>query len=361
MFSVFAFLLTILLLVLVCLACFTYKWKYYWKSRNIPFVPSKFPFGKLNIRETEAFFQFIQRHYNQYKATSKYFGLTFYLTPVAVITDTRLAEDVLKKDFMTFNCRSLYHDEQNDPLSGQLVHLPWEKAKEVRSMIVPAFTPLRMKGMFINIVGVSDRLSNYLKKTNNDIDIEDLFGRYTIDVIGAAAFGIECNSLEDPDNNFRKMCEIGLKKPRHSSATKMFLNYHQRLARFIRIKLIRDDVSEFFTGIVRNAMNDRDTVIGNERKMDFLDVLKELNTNDKLTIDELAAQAFAFFTPGFETISVTLTCMLYELARNPHIQARVRCEIETFFGNALDDLCITYETVSKMKYLDSVISGNFIM
>lgn len=364
MYSVVEFLITVV--VLICSVYFAYSqytYKWYWKRRQIPFVPAKFPLGNLhNIKSNESFFKFIQRNYNRFKTISLYFGIYFYCKPAVVITDWPLAKMILVDKFSKFNDRSLYHNERDDPLSGQLVHLSWNKARKIRAEITPAFTPIRMKDMFTNIVGVSNRLSEYMEATlkkNKEFDIEDLLARYTIDVIGSAAFGLECNSLENPENEFRKMCEIGIAKPRHSSLIKFLLNYNQPLARFLRIKLIPNDISEFFLKLVQDAMNERESK--NIRKMDFLDLLIDVkeNSNNNLSINELAAQAYAFFTPGFETISVALTCMLYELAKNPNIQAKARSEIKTVFGIAHNDSCLTYENVSKMTYLNNIISGNF--
>jgi cytochrome P450 family 9 len=37
------------------------------------------------------------------------------------------------------------------------------------------------------------------------LELKDLFTNYTNDVIATAAFGIQCNTLENPDNEFYKM------------------------------------------------------------------------------------------------------------------------------------------------------------
>ena len=75
----------------------------------------------------------------------------------------------------------------------------------------------------------------------------------------------------------------------------------------------------------------------------------------EVTMDVAAAQAFFFFIAGFETTSTTMAFCLYEMARNPDIQQRVRNEIDTVLeghgGN------ITYEAISEMEYLDMIVSG----
>jgi cytochrome P450 family 9 len=37
------------------------------------------------------------------------------------------------------------------------------------------------------------------------LELKELFTKYTNDVIATAAFGIQCNSLENPNNEFYKM------------------------------------------------------------------------------------------------------------------------------------------------------------
>ena len=37
------------------------------------------------------------------------------------------------------------------------------------------------------------------------LEVKDLFSKFTNDVIATAAFGIQCNSLQNPDNEFYRM------------------------------------------------------------------------------------------------------------------------------------------------------------
>lgn len=59
--------------------------------------------------------------------------------------------------------------------------------------------------------------------------------------------------------------------------------------------------------------------------------------------DELVAQAASFFTGGFETSSTTTTFALYELAKNPEIQTRLKNEI--FQSMDKNDGKVTYDMV----------------
>lgn len=74
-----------------------------------------------------------------------------------------------------------------------------------------------------------------------------------------------------------------------------------------------------------------------------------------LTQEDVTAHAISFFGDGFETSSITLSFLLYDLAKNIEIQEILRNEINEIMekngGN------ITYEAVQEMTYLDCALSG----
>lgn len=71
--------------------------------------------------------------------------------------------------------------------------------------------------------------------------------------------------------------------------------------------------------------------------------------------DDYVAQCVLFFFAGFDTISTLLTFMGHELTINPDVQEKLYQEIlET--KNNLGDGPLTYDVLSKMKYLDMVVS-----
>lgn len=65
-----------------------------------------------------------------------------------------------------------------------------------------------MKLMFTLMDECSQRFAEYFKKQGKDsfeVELRDVFTRFTNDVIATTAFGIECNSLQNRTNEFYMM------------------------------------------------------------------------------------------------------------------------------------------------------------
>lgn len=65
------------------------------------------------------------------------------------------------------------------------------------------------------------------------------------------------------------------------------------------------------------------------------------------------SQAAIFLVAGRETSITTMTCALFELAKQPEIQRRIREEILKITPDVND---VTYEAIHNMKYLHQVIN-----
>lgn len=180
--------------------------------------------------------------------------------------------------------------------------------------------------------------------------------RFTTDVIGTCAFGIECNSLENPDVEFRT---YGRKIFTSRSPIKeTFLRSFPRLGRTLRMRKFPKDMSAFFTKIVTETIELREK--NNIQRNDFMNLLIELkNKNNSLTIDEIVAETFIFFVAGFDTSSAALGYCMHELAHNLYIQQKARDEIGAVLSRYDGEL--TYEGTIEMHYLDQVIKGEYLL
>lgn len=161
--------------------------------------------------------------------------------------------------------------------------------------------------MFPTVTQVAHRLRDVLNETitNSDesVDILDFMMRYTSDVIGSCAFGIECNSLNNRNAEFITMGRLAVNKQRHSPRFLALITAYKKIANFLGIKGIRDDVAAFFMHAIRETIEHREK--NNIQRNDFMEIMLNLKnkklTNDNkdaLTFNEIAAQTNIFFVAG---------------------------------------------------------------
>ncbi|CAD7079502.1 unnamed protein product [Hermetia illucens] len=301
----------------------------------------------------------------KYKEKSPFVGVYFIAKPVVLLIQLDLIQNILVKDFSSFHDRGMYVNEDFDPLSASLFNLDGEKWKFVRSKLSPTFTSGKMKYMFSTVVGVAERFANTMSdivRTESETQLKDLLGRYTTDVIGTYAFGIECDSLKDPNFIFRHYGRKVAEEPNLNPIVHFLVTIYPNLARKLKIRTIGKDVTEFFIETVRKTIQYREE--NNVQRNDFMDLLIQINkdveknvgqseTSRRLTLEEMAAQAFLFFVAGFETSSTTMIFCLYELALNQDIQERSRQEINDVLKKHNNKL--TYEAMQEMTYLEMII------
>lgn len=344
----------------------------FWEENGVSFERPAFLVGNLQLRNQKIHFDLqIANYYKKAKQQNNHFpfyGLYFFLRPVIVVTDLKFARSILIKDFNKFPNRGTYYNEKDDPLSAHLFNVEATKWRDLRSKLTPAFTSGKMKLMFPIIVSVVEKLVNCINRTielDNEIEIRDIFGRFTTDVIGNCAFGIECNSLKDPNTPFRLMGKKLFDEPKLTATHRIVIKLCHKLAKFFRIRGHYKDVTDFFYNVVRETVEYR--LKNNIHRNDFMDLLIQLksdesinendeNKTDKLTLTEIAAQAFVFFMAGFETTSMALSYAFYELAQeeNLKIQEKARNEIERVLEK--HDGHLSYESLADMQYLDQILN-----
>ncbi|CAD7079517.1 unnamed protein product [Hermetia illucens] len=350
---------------LFSLVLISFKRRYaYWKDRGAAYLEPTIPFGNLPMRQVH-FKDTTGPIYEQRKPAAPFMGAYFFRTPVAIATDLDFIQNVLVKDFSNFHARGMYVNEKDDPLSAHMFSLDGEKWKSLRAKLSPTFTSGKMKFMFPTVVDVADRLNSTLSeilKTEPELELRDLLSRFTTDVIGTCAFGVECSSLQNPNSEFRNYGSKIFDQPLYGALMQLLIIQYPNLAKKLHVRVFQKDVADFFMGLVRETIDYREK---NEvRRNDFMDLLIQLKNGEALdehsqklgqvTFEEIVAQAFLFFIAGFETSSTTMLFSLYELALHPDIQEKARQEIETVLSKYEGKL--TYEAVKDMVYVDQIIS-----
>ncbi|EAT39031.1 AAEL009124-PA [Aedes aegypti] len=333
----------------------------YWMDRGIPYVEPSFPAGNLRgMGRKEHLSSQMQRCYKELKGKGPVGGMFFFINPVALAMDLDLIKSVLVKDFQYFHDRSVYYNEKDDPLSAHLFTMEGAKWKNLRAKLTPTFTSGKMKMMYPTIIGVADEFQKLMKSevsSNAEIEMKEILARFTTDVIGTCAFGLECNSLHDPDAKFRAMGRKIFSFANGRFLKAVIAQQFRSLARSLHIALVDKEVSDFFLGAVRDTIKYREE--NKIERNDFMSLLMKLkddgNTGntETLTVEEIAAQAFVFFLAGFETSSTAMSYCLYELAQNSDLQNKAR---KSVMDSIKKHGSLTYEAMQDMQYIDQCIN-----
>ncbi|XP_005175909.3 probable cytochrome P450 6a17 [Musca domestica] len=284
---------------------------------------------------------------------------SFLLTTV-MIQDLDIIRDLMMTNFEYFSDRGGFVNHQ-DPLSYTIVALTYNVWKPTRQKLSPTFTPAKLKTMFPTLVQIGEQFVNVIRSQLDagveDLNIDDLCSRFTTDVIGNIAFGIECNSLVNPSTEFRLYGEKATDFNIHPIFNIIGGKY-PTLFRLLNLKMFNKEMTNFFTRIVRQTIEYREA--NNIRRNDFMDLLIELKKSDDgsdgfaLSLEMIVAQVFSFFIAGYGTSSATLSYALYELAKNPAEQTKVRQNIEEVLVKSKNNT-ITYDGLQEMTYLQQAI------
>lgn len=141
--------------------------------------------------------------------------------------------------------------------------------------------------MFHLLLECSEHFERYLiGKVPKDgiVECRELTAKFTIDVIGSCAFGVEMNALNDEQNKFhkigRKIFRADLKVMIRNRMKDSVPWLYDRIGYFME----DHDVIDFMTNISRETIEYRKR--NNVRRHDFIDALIDLKDNpEKLGLD----------------------------------------------------------------------------
>lgn len=341
----------------------------YWRRKNVPYIEPNHIFGNLKdmvFMKNCAANHMITLYTHKQAQEQPVVGIHIFNKPALLIRDLDLIKTILVKDFNKFSDRYSRADPHQDALgSYNLFFIKNPYWKELRSKLSPVFTSGKIKKMFPLVEEIGAELDKYLcnlalGSNTNVVEVKDICGHYTTDVIASIAFGVQANSLKDPNADFRRNGRKLFQFTAYRAFEFTTIFFLPQLVRLFRCKMFSPEATSFLRGTIQHIMSER-TKSGHTRNdlIDTLVAFKKAAEADKekkhiaQNSDMLVAQAAVFFTAGFETTSSSMSFGLYELSKKPEMQKRLRQEIK----DALEKCGgkITYEMVGEMEYLNMVL------
>ncbi|XP_029164735.1 cytochrome P450 6k1-like [Nylanderia fulva] len=354
----------IILIVSIIIAYFymTRKFKY-WKQRGVAEIsPTPFTGNFTECALMKKAPGLLLHELHEQAKGEPYVGLFMFDKPFLLIRDPEVIKHILVKNFNHF-CNRYFIPNETDRLGyANLFFVNNPVWKMLKLKMTQAFTPNKLRKMVNLIDECAKNLVNYLDSMDlgddgKIINVKELCAKFTTDVIGSTAFGLNTNSFKHPDAEFCRYGSMMFSGPVRSFEISMTV-FMPTLSRLFGVTFFSKPIDAFFRKVFWETMAERRE--SGETRNDILDILIKLKDEHgdediegfKFDGDELLAQAGIFFAAGYETSSTTMYFALYELALNLEVQNRVREEI---FDTLIEcDGKITYEMIMSLSYLEMV-------
>lgn len=202
---------------------------------------------------------------------------------------------------------------------------------------------------------VAERLKNYIAagSTTGYFETRELTAKYTTDVVASSIFGIEGGGFADENSPVRKLARDVL-SPNWRLFVFAFLSPALPfVTKLLRVQFVPKEGADFLVKLLNDALDYRTK--NNVQRQDYLDFLIHLRDKKGLSQIDVAAHTVTFFFDGIETSSITMSHLLYELAKNPKAQQKLRSELAKIRKK---DGSFEYETVTELPYLENVMYEN---
>lgn len=334
----------------------------YWKRKNIPFIEPNYIFGSLKdmvLMKKCAASMFKDLYEHQIAKSEPYIGIHIFNKPGVLIRDLDLIKKVLIKDFNNFSNRFTRMNPHNDPLGTyNLFLLRNPMWRELRQKLTPVFTSGKMKQMFYLVEQIGSKLNEHLLSLPLDKqggkaaskELKELCALYTTDVIASVAYGLQANSMKNPDGEFRKNGRKLFHFTVGRAVDFMSFFFLPQFIPIVNATLFTKEASKFLYSTIGYAMDEREK--NGVTRNDLIDVLLTFKKQN-YSQDMIVAQAAVFFTAGYETTSATMSFALYELSQSQETQTKLRKEIKEVLTKSNGQ--ITYDIINSMEYLGMVL------
>ncbi|CAG9863531.1 unnamed protein product [Phyllotreta striolata] len=352
--------LFLLALLLLLYAYLSRNFKY-WKRRGIPFFQPNILVGnfidvlKFEKCPGEQVADFYRR------CDGPYVGVFLVDKPVLLVKDLELARNVLVRDFHHFTDNA-FARRPGDISTFMLPFMRGDDWRMYKKFNTPAFSRSAVKSMyFASMIAAGEELTEYIDNRLADssskglINCKKLGEMFSVDSVVSSVFGVKANAFREENSIFRKMARgmfdyADLKRNFSISAYILY----PKLVDWLGLNLIDPAAEKLFKKeffeIVRQKTN------GESNGDGLIDLLMKWRRDPSfreqyvdLDDDKMVAQAITFFLAAFEGTTSVISFALYEMAKNPSIQERLRLEISQIPPDQN-----LFDYISDMTYLDMV-------
>ncbi|CDO77690.1 hypothetical protein BN946_scf184969.g41 [Trametes cinnabarina] len=274
-----------------------------------------------------------------------------FATDVLMTADPKALQHIFHKSAYNYG-KQASQNHMGYIMSGpNIVWADGEVYHRHRKIMNPAFSTAQLRSFLLLFQAVGHKLSEKWKAelaSHKEVEVfvNRWLSRAALDIIGAAAFDYDYKAMDEADESALAKAYHGIFKDVNFRLSKaeLILRASWDYLPFPILKLFAYVPARTFNHVryVKNLyMTYGKQILGEKRsevdaekragEKDVVTILVKANESSdektRLNEEEILAQMYTLTLAGHETTATTLTFLLYELAKNPEYQARMRQEI----------------------------------
>jgi len=281
--------------------------------------------------------------------------------PLATTIDCRVAGErfvftidpenvkaLLAAQFNDYGKSEIFHADWKDFLGDSIFTTDGELWHNSRQLIRPQFIKDRVSDL-ANFEKHVQVLIELIPKDGQEVDISDLFFRYTLDAATDFLFGKSSGSLENSHVQFAEAFAEAQRVQNIIARAGPLVPFIPKSSFRKALKQINEFVEPFIERALCLSRQELDEKTKSDEGYTFLHALAGFTRDRKVLRDQLVAVLLA----GRDTTAATLSFTFHELSKHPEVVARLRREILERVG---PDQPPTYIDLKNMRYLQHVMN-----
>ncbi|KAJ1443535.1 Cytochrome P450 [Sesbania bispinosa] len=315
--------------------------------------------GSIKAVRSEAFFIPL---YELYLTYGGIFRLTFGPKSFLIVSDPSIAKHILKDNAKAYS-KGILAEILDFVMGKGLIPADGEIWRVRRRAIVPALHQKYVAAMIGLFGQATDRLCKKLDAAasdGEDVEMESLFSRLTLDIIGKAVFNYDFDSLSN-DTGIVEAVYTVLREAEDRSVAPIpvweipiwkDISPRQRKVN-AALKLVNDTLNDLIA-ICKRMVDEEELQFHeeymNEKDPSILHFL--LASGDDVSSKQLRDDLMTMLIAGHETSAAVLTWTFYLLSKEPSVMSKLQEEVDSVIGDRFP----TIEDLKKLKYTTRVIN-----
>ncbi|XP_021772388.1 protein LUTEIN DEFICIENT 5, chloroplastic-like [Chenopodium quinoa] len=315
--------------------------------------------GEIAAIRSEAFFLPLYELYITYGGI---FRLKFGPKAFLIVSDPSIVKHILKDNSKAYS-KGILAEILDFVMGKGLIPADGEIWRVRRRAMVPSLHQKFVTAMINLFSQATDRLCKKLDtaaSTGEAVEMESLFSRLTLDVIGKAVFNYDFNSLTN-DTGIVEAVYVVLREAENRSTAPIpvweipiWKDVSPRLKKVnAALKLINSTLDDLIA-ICKRLVDEEELQFHeeymNEQDPSILHFL--LASGDDVSSKQLRDDLMTLLIAGHETSAAVLTWTFYLLSQDPGVMSKLQNEVDTVLGDRFPSI----EDLKNLKYTSRVIS-----